>query len=169
MRKLLSFGVLALAGCCFFGEGEKNVVTTVSPDGRNEIRLWTNPLAYEVTREGKTLVAKTEIGMKVDGKCLPTELDGGVVKWTNRSPAIIVDAPVYKKAKVDVTCNDTIVHFKGWDLHLVARNDGVAYRFETKLPGKVTVNCEKAGVALDDSTIAYVNFSDSGYNGDQFQ
>ena len=70
MRKLLSFGVLALAGCCFWGEGENGAVSAVSPDGRNEIRLWTNPLAYEVRRGGTVVVAKSEIGMKVDGKCL---------------------------------------------------------------------------------------------------
>ena len=48
MRKLLSLGVLALAGCCFWGENENGPVSAVSPDGRNEICLWTNPLAYEV-------------------------------------------------------------------------------------------------------------------------
>ncbi len=166
MRKLLSFGVLALAGCCFVGEGEKNAVTAVSPDGKNEIRLWTNPLAYEVTREGKTLVARTEIGMKVDGRILVPRASCLVRKEQKSGMA---NAPVYKKAKVDLAGNETVVDFGEWGIRLAARNDGVAYRFETKLPGQVTVNCEKAGVTLDDSTIAYVNFSDSGYKGDQFQ
>ena len=70
MRNWMALGMLALAGCCFFGENGKAPISAVSPDGKNEIRLWTNPLAYEVSRAGKVLVAKTEIGMKVDGKCL---------------------------------------------------------------------------------------------------
>ena len=168
MRKLSVFGVLALAlaGCCFWGEGEKSAVTALSPDGKNEIRLWTNPLAYEVSRNGKVLIAKTEIGMKVDGRILVPRASCPVRK-EQKSGA--VDAPVYKKAKVDLTGNETFADFGDWGVRLVARNDGVAYRFETKLPGRVTVDCEKAGVTLDESAVAYVNYSDSGFKGDQFQ
>ena len=170
MRKLLSLGVLALAGCCYWSEGEKRPVSAVSPDGKNEIRLWTNPLAYEVTREGRTLVAKTEIGMKVDGKCLVRAGgDARAPRVETRALSGAVDAPVYKKAKVDLSGNETLADFGEWSVRLLARNDGVAYRFETKFPGKVTVNCEKAGFTLCPKAECYVNYNWSDFKGDPLQ
>ena len=44
-----------------------DAVSAISPDGRNEIRLYARPLAYKVFRDGVTVAAKSEIGMTVDG------------------------------------------------------------------------------------------------------
>ena len=44
-----------------------DVNSAVSPDGRNEIRLYSSPLAYEVVRDGVVVAAKTEIGLKMNG------------------------------------------------------------------------------------------------------
>ena len=149
MRKLSLLGVLALAGCCFWGEGEKGPVSVVSPDGKNEIRLSTNPLAYMVRRDGKVLVEKTEIGMKVGGECL---VPGARCLVQREVKTGTVETPVYKKDRVDLSGNEAFVDFGGWGVRLAARNDGVAYRFETKMPGRIKVNCEKAGVSIPDST-----------------
>ena len=73
MKKFMSLCALALTGCCFFAEDAEVGLTAYSPDGRNEIRLWTNPLAYEVARDGEVVIAKSEIGMKVDGKDLASD------------------------------------------------------------------------------------------------
>lgn len=153
MRKLLSFGVLALAGCCFWGEGENGAVSAVSPDGRNEIRLWTNPLAYEVRRGGTVVVAKSEIGMKVDGKCLNCGGEDAPAPIVERhAVAGTVETPIYKKARIDLSGNEAFADFGDWGVRLAARNDGVAYRFETKMPGQIKVNCEKATVNVPDAT-----------------
>ena len=149
MKKLSLLGVLALAGCCFFGEGEKEAVTAVSPDGKNEIRLWTNPLAYEVRRGGTVVVARSEIGMKVGGKCLVRSAKCLVQR---ESKSGFIETPVYKKARIDLSGNEAFVDFGDWGVRLAARNDGVAYRFETKMPGRVKVNCEKATVNVPDAT-----------------
>ena len=37
--------------------------SATSPDGKNEIRLYSNPLAYEVLRDGVLVVHRTEIGL----------------------------------------------------------------------------------------------------------
>ena len=101
-NKLSLLGVLALAGCCFFNDPGADAVTAVSPDGKNEIRLWLNPLAYEVCRGGASVVAKSEIGMKVDGKCLTAMKRSG-----DRFPVVekhavsgMVSTPLYKKARI---------------------------------------------------------------------
>ena len=166
MRMLMLLSALALSGCSFFGEGGRTIVSAVSPDGKNEIRLSTNPLAYEVLREGKVLVAETEIGMKVDGRRLAAGA-GCLVRYEKK--AGLAEAPVYKKAKVDLAANETVVDFGDCGVRLVARDDGVAYRFETKLPGKITVDCEKAGVTLDPASECYVSFNLPDFPGDPLQ
>ena len=148
MRKLLSLGVLALVGCCFWGENENGPVSAVSPDGRNEIRLWTNPLAYEVRRGGIVVVAKSEIGMKVGGKCLVPDAKCLVRKEVKSG---FVETPIYKKARIDLSGNEAFVDFGDWGIRLAARNDGVAYRFETKMPGRIRIDCEKATVNVPDA------------------
>ena len=129
--------------CCLCGDG--TAAKAVSPDGKNVIRLWANPLAYEVQRDGKVVVAKTEIGMKVDGTCLKGGADYSVAK---RALSGCVDTPVYKKAKVCLKGNETAVDFGDWGVRLAARNDGVAYRFETKKAGRIKVECEKAALTI---------------------
>ena len=148
MFKTMTAAALAVAaaGCCLCGF-KGPTATAVSPDGRNEIRLWANPLAYEVVRDGVVVVAKTEIGLKVDGRCLSRGLNATV---DSRRVSGVVETPVYKKAKVDLAGNETFVGFADWGVRLAARNDGVAYRFETRMPGKITVNCEKAAVTVPD-------------------
>jgi len=118
----------------------------VSPDGRNEMRFFPDRLAYEVLRDGAVVVAKTEIGMTVDGKRL--NCGNRPVSPVRRENRGTVPSPVYKKSEVDLSSNEAFFDFGDWGIRLVARNDGVAYRFETKFPGRVKVDCEKAPLHL---------------------
>ena len=147
MKKLAFAAVAAVvaAGCCLCN-CNKDEVTAVSPDGKNEIRLWTNPLAYEVSRDGVVVVAKTEIGIKIDGRCHSKPASG--VEVTERKVSGTLETPVYKKGRIDLAGNETFVSFGDWGVRLAARNDGVAYRFETAKPGKIKVNCEKAAFTV---------------------
>ena len=133
-----------------------DVISTVSPDGKNEIRLYSDTLVYEVLRDGVVVVAKTEIGLKMDGKCIVEGLDrstGPLSIFECNSPA--EDSPVYKKTKVDITCNGKVATFGDWKVWLVARNDGVAYRFETAKPG--VIDCEKADVTVPKAARCWFN------------
>ena len=138
---------IAVAGCSVF-DFDGPSATAVSPDGKNEIRLWTNPLAYEVSRDGVVVVAKTEIGLRIDGRCLKSPASCRVTSAEISGETV---TPVYKKAKIDLSGAETFADFGDWGVRLAARNDGVAYRFETKLAGKVKVNCEKAAVTIPDA------------------
>ena len=153
MKKLMLTVVgLSLAGCCLFENCVPADVAAVSPDGKNEIRLWTDPLAYEVVRGGQVVVAKSEIGMKVDGACLNGAKRKGF-RFSAEKRTGFVETPIYKKDRIDLSGNETFVDFGEWGVRLAARNDGVAYRFETKMPGKVKVNCEKAEVNVPDADL----------------
>ena len=156
MKKILTVvGALALSGCVLFdkSDADDSAITAVSPDGKNEIRLWTNPLAYEVRRAGEVLVGKSEIGMKVNGSCLSSlkRTEGRFPVVEKRTLSGSFETPIYKKARIDLTGNETVVDFGDWGIRLAARNDGVAYRFETKMPGRIKVNCEKVAVNVPDA------------------
>ena len=149
-----------LVGCACLFESAEPVGCAVSPDGKNEIRLWTNPLAYEVVRDGVTVVAKSEIGMKVDGVCLAP---GATCNVQKEKKSGFVETPVYKKAKVDLSGNETFVGFGDWGVRLAARNDGVAYRFETRKAGTVKVNCEKATLTIPEKDAICALYYGTGY------
>ena len=113
--------------------------------GENALRLYANPLAYEVQRGGETLVLKTEIGICIDGKWLgegvsPREVVRG------GTAAEKVATPVYKKGAVDMRRDEKLADFGDFAIRIVAREDGVAYRFEPAKGGVVTD--ERADVTL---------------------
>ena len=156
----------AVAGCTC-NPIAKNEATAVSPDGHNEIRFQLKPFAYEVLRDGQTLVAKTAVGMKIDGACL---CQNAMVKdVTTKALSGCEKTEVYKKDKVCLEGQETFIDYGDFGVRLVARNDGVAYRFETKFPGEVTVNCEKAGFTLCPKAECYVNYNGSDFKGDPLQ
>ena len=152
MNKTISFVVTVAtvaAGCWTMSgrvPGGSHAVT--SPDGRNEIRLWTAPLAYEVRRDGVVMAAKSEIALTVDGIRL---FEGrGPIGIVRKTLAGKVQMPVYKKASIDLSGEELFVDFGDGGVRLVARNDGVAYRFETRRTGEITVNAETAGLVIPD-------------------
>lgn len=119
-----------------------------SPDYRNMIRLWTNPLSFDVSRDGVELVRRTEIGMQLNGKRLGDVVGQPVVTLSSRRGS--VPTPIYKKAAVDLDAAEAIADFGDWSLRLAARNDGVAYRFETDRGTSIVVEDEWGGVTVPD-------------------
>ena len=156
---LMASIVATMVGCGVFRFEKPVVVHADSPDGRNEIRLWTDPLAYEVVRDGVVVVAKSEIGLKVDGKRL---LPSTKYKVRKEVKSGFVAMPVYKKARIDLSGNETFVDFGDWGVRLAARNDGVAYRFETRMPRRIRIDRETASVTIPDGeATCWVNFTDA--------
>lgn len=121
--------------------------SAVSPDGRNEIRLYSSPLSYQVSRDGAVVAARTGIGLSVDGKALEATA-AEPKRATRRFLGGVALSPVYKKSSVDMAARETFVDFGDWGVRLCARNDGVAYRFETSFKGRVRICGEKASVSL---------------------
>jgi alpha-glucosidase len=120
----------------------------VSPDGRNAIRLFEHPLSFEVTRDGVTVVARSEIGLHLAGETLSTS--GRIARLTRGAYEGTAASPVYKKASVDLSGRWLYADYGDWGVRLVARDDGVAYRFETRKDGKVTVLGETSSLVLPD-------------------
>ena len=128
--------------------------SAVSPDGRSEIVVRTSPLRYEVRRDGKTVVAETEIGLSLSG------VKTGECKVSKRRTEGSLDAPFYKKSAIDLAANETFLDFGEWGLRLAARDDGVAYRFESMKPGAVRVDGETGGFTVPDAAVkCWLNFT----------
>ena len=156
MNKSLFLAAFAAASLSVFAEQ----VIEKSPDGRNEIRIDTEPvLAYSVYRDGKMRIAPTPISMTVEGK----GVIGGrgllkgpkVLSNQHGSRKAVLPTPIYKKAQVIDDGNETEVAFEGgWKVLLHARNDGVAYRFATDWSDPlVKVVDERGGLVFPDSNL----------------
>jgi len=132
--KILVFTAVALSAVSLNAEMFK----AVSPDGKNEIRLETGAkgMKYSVLRNGKTLVEPIEISLAIN--------DLGTLNGKNAKPSAskrktggTLATPVYKKSQIDLAGNETKVDFGDWAFTMHARNDGVAWRYETSFPGEV--------------------------------
>ena len=147
-RPILAFAAAMLAAGAFAAPE----AVTASFAG-NEIRLYSNPLSYEVAKDGTVLVARTPIGVSLDGKSL--EKGARFVARSTGSESGTVAVPVYKKAAVDGECRWSLVDFDDFAVRLVARRDGVAYRIELKKPG--TIDGELADVTVPNGARCWFN------------
>ena len=127
--------------------------SVMSPDGKNTITVTTDPeLSYSVKREGRVYVKPTPIALETAEH---GTLGGAGLTFTEQKRSLKgkAPAPVYKKSAVDLAANAARLTFGAWSLDIVARNDGVAYRFVTAFPEKeVTIARETAGVTFDAGT-----------------
>ena len=108
-------------------------LAAVSPDGRNEIRLdaGDGALRYSVLRDGKTLLKPAAIALAVRGKPFSAE----VVSDAPFELKGELETPLYKKRAISLAAKGRRIALKGgYGIELVARDDGVAYRFTTAFP-----------------------------------
>ena len=123
--------------------------------GDNVIRLYADPLSYEVVRSGKVLVPATEIGLCLDGKCLAKDAKLREVLQSETKGATKIATPIYKKGEISLRCAEKLADFGDFAVRMVAREDGVAYRFEVKRAGNIT--CEKANLTVPKTARCWFN------------
>ena len=146
MRNIAIFSLIAAVAAVSGCAEKSSSVTAISPDGRNEIRLYANPLSYEVFRDGVKVVGKSEIGLKVDSVWL--NASNGFTSAVNRSLKGIEPMAIYKKDAIDLSASMVMADCGTWGVDIIARNDGVAYRFRTHRTGEVVIDDEKAQVLV---------------------
>ena len=149
MNRLPCLAVVSLLGLSALAQ--KTSVT--SPDGKNAIVIDTEPvLTYSVLREGVVYVKPTPIALETAEHGV---LGGAGLSYKEQKKPLKgkVSAPVYKKREVDLAANVARLTFKDWSVDVIARNDGVAYRFVTAFKdGELTVNREQTGLTVDAAT-----------------
>ncbi len=152
--RILGFVVL-LAGCFIAVCADaQEVFRAVSPDGLNEVRLESGDsgMRYSLYRRGRTFVAPAKLSL-----CTKEHgwMDGNGIKpvASTRKVAGRIATPLYKKSEVDLAANETRIDFGDWAVVLHARNDGVAWRFETEYGGEITVNAESTNIRFPEETM----------------
>ena len=127
--------------------------SAVSPDGCNELRLGIvgNGMEYSIWRGGKAIVEPTRISLTVEGRGVLNGT-GAEPKATTRKVEGTLETPLYKKSSIDLAANETRIDFGDWAVVLHARNDGVAWRFETEFEGVATVTAENTSVTFPKGT-----------------
>ena len=115
--------------------GEKPCAT--AKFGGNEIRLYPQPLRYEVLKDGVAVVPPTQIDVQIDGAWM---LENAEIKDARSGThgCVSEETPIYKKGAIDTRRYETLADFGDVAVRLAARPDGVAYRIEMKKPGAVT-------------------------------
>ena len=127
--------------------------SVVSPDGRNEIRLEADgALCYSVWRDGVQRLATAEVSLSVRGRMFsPHVVSSETFNLSGEERTLF-----YKKASVSLVANGRRIALSdGFGIELIARNDGVAYRFTTDFPeDEILVESETAPVRFPSGDIS---------------
>jgi len=122
----------------------------LSPDKQIEVRIRTaHGVHYDVLLNGRALLQDSSLSMDVDHKALGREVKVTGVKQLH-TDQILEPAVRQKFAKIRENYNELRLDMDGgYAVIFRAYNEGVAYRFETSLPGDhVKVYSEEASFAF---------------------
>ena len=128
-----------------------------SPAGTLQVTIGIKTqLTWSVTARGRVLLEPSPLSMTLDGgRVLGREPT--VAATTTRSLDTTLRPVVrIKRNEIRDHFNERRIDFTG-DYALVVRayDDGVAYRFETRLPGDITVQAEQASFRFSDNHLIY--------------
>lgn len=140
-----------------------------SPNGKNEIALDVKEgLSISITQKGACILKQMPIAMEIEGVTVGKNLKiKNCIDSTDNEKIL---PPVYKKHEILVNgMRKMIVFENNTALTLVAYDDGVAYRWETTLPGTITVLNEKADLSFAEDNQVFATYNNDPYNKDLFQ
>ena len=152
-----TFTVLAMMLVSTACLAAKGPWTLSSPDGRTSVSVSAGAaIEYSVSHEGTVLLDKSVAAMTLSDAVFGQGDKVRKVKYGRADRT--VDSPVYKKASVRDCYNEMVLSFKGYDLVFRAYDDGVAYRFISRLKGDRTVVSEKADFSFAGDWDLYVPY-----------
>ena len=130
-----------------------------SPDGRLEITIRTGQegLAYSLSDEGRTLISESPIsvtlsdGTKWDGK-------GRLSGVTRRSFDQTLASDIYRRALIRDKYNEMTLKYRGYSLVVRAYDNGVAWRFVSRLRSDYIVREELASFVFPEDWEAYFSY-----------
>lgn len=132
-----------------------------SPDKAIQMKLVVEEnISYDVMYHGKTLMKQNQIALELSNGILGQS--PVVKKVKQKAFQEHVDCFNYRCPSFDVSYNEMYVTFKG-DYALAFRvyNDGVAYRWETKMKEDIVVRNEQADFNWAEDYVVYLPFTTS--------
>lgn len=116
----------------------------VSPDGRLKVEIKTgNGICYTLQHDSDVLLEDSYLGLYLtDGTSFGE--NAKVIGTSRRSVSEIYKTVLYKKAEVEDSFNELTLKFKNFNLVFRAYDDGMAYRFVSRMKKPFTVKDELA-------------------------
>ena len=141
---------------------KSRTLSVKSPDGATEVTVTVaESISYDVTRDGQTLMKGNKVALRLSDRTLGESPAIKSSKVTSVRETIRPDFKL-KYAEVDNTYNLLTVAFKGgYSILWRVYDDGVAYRFETSLPGQVEVMEEVADLNMSGAASIVGQVTDS--------
>ena len=132
-------------------------LTVASPDGATQVSVQVREdLAIGATRHGKAVLLPSRISLELVSRPVLGE-QPRIAKTDRRSVKQQVKPVVREKsATILEAYNELRVDFEGdYSLVIRAYDEGIAYRWETRLPGEITVKNEQVEFQFDPSASVY--------------
>ena len=164
-KSILSLLLLFL---CTFGVQAEEYETT-SPNGTLKIKLRVdNGTTYEVWHGDKQLIAPSSIGLNLSNG---TIVGGGTVKSTTTNHVDqTIDVVAGENKTLREAYNELLISFnENYDLLVRAYDEGIAYRFITRLDGEIIINSEDAVFNFTSTPTIYFPECDTNYSGEKDQ
>ncbi|WP_106827862.1 glycoside hydrolase family 97 protein [Parabacteroides pacaensis] len=133
-----------------------------SPDGKlKAVVTVKDQIEYSVTHDGTEVLAPSSISMTLqDGKVLGA--NPRVIDVLKQSVNTHIVSPLYKKAEVTDHFNEMELKFKGnFSIVFRAYDDGLAYRFKTKMKDEIIVENEEATFNFSEDNYTYAPYVNS--------
>jgi len=136
------FFITFLLFTCILSKVQAEGYEVVSPNGLLKIDLTVNNgVQYEIWYNGMQLIAPSTIGLNLEDG---TVIGAGTVKGTTtNSVNNQLNVSIGKNKTLTEAYNELLITFnENYDLLVRAYDEGVAYRFITRLAGQITINNE---------------------------
>lgn len=161
MRHQQSIGVclfcsfmVAVGACLIYGQ-EQKAYTVLSPDRKIECTVMIGrEIRYAATLNGKPILDPSPISMTLDSGILGVDpkISDSAIRSVRKEIRPVV--PV-KSAVIHDLCNELILSLDGYSLIFRVYDNGIAYRFQTDLNGKLTVVSEHSDLNFPGSPSIY--------------
>ena len=142
MHRLITF--IAAALIAIGAMAAPKTYDLVSPDGRLKVEIKTgNGICYTLQHDSDVLLEDSYLGLYLtDGTSFGE--NAKVTGTSRRSVSEIYKTVLYKKAEVEDSFNELTLKFKNFNLVFRAYDDGMAYRFVSRMKKPFTVKDELA-------------------------
>ena len=167
MKKYLSLVMLLVAALATHGANYE----LSSPDGKLRVNCavaQNGIFSFEVTKNGVAVVAPTSPSMTLaNGKVLGQRVK--VKKATTSAGSFSLTTPIYRKSNVSLNYKTLMLNCGDYSLEFRAYDQGIAYRFVTKMKDSITVVSEDARVTLPADYMVYAAPANSRFESDDFR